>query len=250
MELRWPRRASPPKLTADEVHVWAVPLVIEDSTLRLFAELLSPDERARAERFHFERVRRRFIASHGAVRQLLGRYLGIEPADVAFATGEGGKLRIAIPPNAGATRELRFNLSHSGELALVAIANGVEVGVDVERIRTVSNTERLARRYFHAAEADEVLAAHGEQRDAMFMRCWTAKEAVVKAYGSGIGAGLNLFQVPLEASFAGWVELAALPEPFTQSRCWLSRLAPGDGYAAACALVGDERELRCFSFAC
>lgn len=241
MEFHWPPRALPPKLNAAEVHVWAVPLDAEDFTLDLFAAMLSADERQRAERFHFEHVRRRFIASHGALRRLLGQYLETEPADVAFVTDDGGKPRIARADKSDKTGNLHFNLSHSGELALVAIASGIEVGVDVERIRAVSNIERLARRYFHTAEADEVLTAEGDQRDSLFMCCWTAKEAVVKAYGSGIGAGLNLFRVPLEEAFCGFVDLSALPQPFTNSRCWVTRIAPCDGYAAACALVGDER---------
>lgn len=248
MELHWPPRALPPKLNAAEVHVWAVPLDVEEAALKLFAELLSADERQRAERFHFDHIRRRFIASHGALRQLLGHYLGIEPADVAFATDDGGKPRIANPTGANATCDLRCNLSHSGEVALVAIASGVEVGVDVEQVRVVNNIERLARRYFHAAEADEVLAAEGDQRNSLFMRCWTAKEAVVKAYGSGIGAGLNLFHVPLEETFSGFVDLSKLPKPFSQSRCWLSRQALCDGYAAACALIGEKRRVCCFTF--
>lgn len=248
MELHWPRRASPPNLKADEVHVWAIPLDVEESALELFARLSSADERARVERFHFEHVRRRFIASHGALRQLLGQYLGVEPAKIAFITDDGGKPRIVRAAQSESSHDLRFNLSHSGELAIIAIAHGVEVGIDVEQFRAVSNLERLARRYFHAAEADEVLAVEGDQRDLLFMRCWTAKEAVVKAYGSGIGAGLNLFRVPLEAAFAGWIDLSPLPEPFTRSRCWLSRLASGDGYAAACALVGEERSVCRFTF--
>lgn len=249
MELHWPRCASPPKLSADEVHVWAVPLDVEQPVLSLFAESLSADERRRAERFHFEHVRRRFVNSHGALRQLLGRYLGAQPADIAFVADDRGKPRIVNAVSAKTTCDLRFNLSHSSELALVAIAAGAEVGVDVEQIRAVSNIERLARRYFHAAEADEVLAAEGDQRDAQFMRCWTAKEAVVKAYGSGIGAGLNRFRVPLSESFTGWIDLSALPEPcFLDARCWLSRLAPREGYAAACALVGEERRVRGCTF--
>lgn len=246
MELRWPRRVSPPKLSVDEIHVWAVPLDIEDSTLTLFAELLSADERARAERFHFELVQRRFIASHGALRQLLGRYLGIDPTDVAFVIDDRGKPRIV-----GAVRtvhDLRFNLSHSGELALVAVAGGVEIGVDVEQVRTVSNIERLARRYFHAAEADEVLAANGDQRVSLFMRCWTAKEAVVKAYGSGIGAGLNSFCVPLDEAFSGFVDLSVLPRQFSNSRCWVARMTPCGGYAAAYAFLQAEPQVKYFTF--
>lgn len=248
MELHWPRCASPPQLNLDEVHVWAIPLDVADSAIERFAELLSADERARAERFHFEHVRRRFIVSHGALRQLLGRYLCIEPTDVAFATDDGGKPRIVGAAKTVAQHDLHFNLSHSGEMALVTIASGVEVGVDVEQVRAISNIDRLTRRYFHAAEADEVLAAAGDQRDLLFMRCWTGKEAVVKAYGSGIGAGLNRFRVPLDESFTGWIDLSALPEPFTYSRCWLSRLIPNDRYAAACTLIGDERRVHGFTF--
>jgi 4'-phosphopantetheinyl transferase len=248
MELHWPRCASPLNLNADEVHVWAILLDVAEASLKRFAELLSAYERERAERFHFEHVRRRFIASHGALRQLVGRYLGIEPADVAFTSDDGGKPRIVCADKSDKTCNLHFNLSHSGGLALAAIASGVEVGVDVEQVRAVSNIERLARRYFHAEEADEVLAAEGDQRDLLFMRCWTAKEAVVKAYGSGIGAGLNRFRVPLNTTFTGWVDLSALPQPFTDSRCWVTRIVPCDGYAAAQAFLEAEPRTSHFTF--
>ena len=101
--------------------------------------------------------------------------------------------------------------------------------------------EQIAQRFFHPAEADAVLATARRRANDAFLRCWTAKEAVLKAYGTGIAASLDAFQVPLAESYEGWVDLSALPSSNRDSRCWLQRLSPCNDYVAAAAFMGSER---------
>jgi 4'-phosphopantetheinyl transferase len=239
----WPTAAVPADLPSDDAHVWAVTLKKQPPTSELSA-ILSSDECQRAERFRFDEPRRRFIQSRAALRTILGAYLVNEPAEIVFQYDANGKPRIEDAEN---TTGLRFNLAQSDELALVAVVRGCEVGVDVERLRAVSHMEQIARRYFHQAEADEILGSAPATRLGVFLSCWTAKEAVLKAIGTGLGNSLSAFQAPI-ANFDGdWVNLpaAAIPVP---ARCWLQQLSPCNDYVAAVAFVGCKRRVECFSF--
>ncbi|MFO0789555.1 MAG: 4'-phosphopantetheinyl transferase superfamily protein [Pirellulales bacterium] len=245
MHIDWPKVASPPELAADEVHVWAIALEASDAAIVACGALLSGEERQRAERFYFDHLRRRFTVGHGALRQILAHYIQVAPAAIEFTTLAGGKPALA---ESHATDGLTFNLTHSGELALVAVARTCEVGVDVERLREVSNVERLARRYFHPHEVENVLAeTSAQQQHAAFLRCWTGKEAVVKAYGTGLVAGLQSFRVPVIRAEDGWADLSSMPQPFAESQCWLTRLTPAEDYVAACACIGERRRMTCLS---
>ena len=245
MQLLWPPATTPPTLAADEAHVWAVPLAADAAVWDALWRILATDEQARADEFYFDDPRRRFVVARGALRVLLGRYLGMRPEDISIALEDGGKPRLA---SEHAATDLRFNLSHSGELALIAVALGGEVGVDVEQLREVSNFERIAQRYFHPVEVEEVLATANDRRNATFFRCWTAKEAVLKAHGTGITGRLDAFRVPLSASFEGWIDLSTMPQPARGSQCWLTRLTPCDGYVAAVASMSSQRRVHCFAF--
>jgi 4'-phosphopantetheinyl transferase len=228
------------------VHVWAVPLEVEAAKLRLLETRLAPDERLRAGRFLREEPRRNFVASRAALRAILGRYLDIVSADVAIAYGSNGKPCLADP---AAKSGLKFNLAHSGGLGLVAVAQGCEIGVDVEMLRHVEHWQQTAARYFHPAETEAILAADPEQRNEPFLRCWTRKEAILKALGSGLGHSLDSFAVPVSASLDGWVELpAAANAPPTPSRFWLQSLDPRPGYLAVVAIAHEKREATGFLY--
>jgi 4'-phosphopantetheinyl transferase len=165
---------------ADEVRVWRIPLRHGDATVeRLFATL-SVDERARARRLR-RPAQDRFIVAHGAMRDIIGRGIGLAPDAVAFHFGPHGKPSLA--PNAA---DLRFNLSHSADLALLAVACGREVGVDLERIRETADITRLARRFFSAEACAELQCFPPEARRRAFFAHWTRVEAFVKARGEGL----------------------------------------------------------------
>ena len=210
-------------------------------------DVLSDEERTRADEFRIADARTRFVVTRGTLRILLGRYLNVPPNEVAFEFKTYTKPRLA--PSKTATVDLRFNVSHSGELALVAVTTGCEVGVNVEQLRPVKQMEEIAQRYFHRLEVEGVMASRVKERPAAFFRCWTAKEALLKAIGSGITAALDAFEVPLDEAFEGWIDLSRLRKSEGHSQCWLERISPAPKYIAAIAFVGSHRSVRTFTFA-
>ena len=210
---------SQPMLRPGEVHLWRVCL---SSAPAGIGDSLAPEERARANRFHFEKDRARFVAGRGLVRSILGRYLGLPPANVRFQTGPHGK-----PSLEDSHIPLCFNLSHSGEVLLVAVAHGREIGVDVELMRDDVPFEMLAERYFEPADACSLRTLSTSDKAWRFYDIWTSTEARLKASGLGLSQGTKV------------------SEPHRWS---LRTLTPADGYAAALAVEGEDFELECWSW--
>jgi 4'-phosphopantetheinyl transferase len=175
-----------------EVQVWTVELDRSAQEVGALGGILTADELLRAGAVKSERGRKRAVVARAAVRVLLARYLDAAPEALAFAAGPHGKPRLDGPD-----APLRFNLSHSDGLALIAVARDVELGADVERVRPRHDLPGLGRRVFSEAERDAV----GESEHA-FYRHWTAKEAYVKAIGHGV-ASLRSFEVLLDAPGGG-----------------------------------------------
>lgn len=235
MQLAWPIATDPATLADDDAHVWAVPL---DSSGTPVESVLSADERQRADRFRRPELRRRFVTARGGLRTILGRYLGTPPADVRLELDPRGKPRLA-----GNHRSwLCFNLAHSGELALVAVARGCDVGVDVERLRSVRRLDEIAGRFFHPGERDAIQAADPAVRAAAFLRSWTGKEAVLKAIGLGLGHPLQTFDTSAVGPRGDWVELPPR-ESVGAVRCWLVPVAPSGAYVGAVACVESRRRV-------
>jgi 4'-phosphopantetheinyl transferase len=166
----------PLTLAPAEPHVWRIPL--DRFPPEDFSADLSPEEAAR--RFRFADHQRRYVCAHGALRRILSRYTGLAPRALQFSAGPHGKPR--LDPES----TIRFNLSHSGELALVAVAEAREIGVDIEHIRPVDDAIRIARRMFSSAEAVALDALPPAERTVPFFRSWTRMEALLKAAGRGI----------------------------------------------------------------
>ena len=244
MNSDWSNNAGKTGLAAHEAHAWAIPLIVSQNGWDDLWATLAPAERGKANDFRFEDPRRRFVIARGALRRLLGAYLGVPPADVELTSDPNGKPHLASGHD---VTDLRFNVSHSGDLALVAIAAGCEIGIDVERVHKVGQMEQIARRFFHPAEAEAVLATPEAERNAAFLRCWTAKEAILKAIGTGITGSLANIQVPIGNSWQGWIELPGNLSTNETSRCWLQQLTPQDEYLAAIACVESQRLIRCFT---
>ena len=160
---------------------------MQESYLRTLAE----DERVRANRFHFDQHRRHFVVARGFLRSLLARYLDTTPEAVRFAYGPYGK------PILDGESSLRFNASHSGDWAVYAFVQDHEVGIDVEHIKKDFETEGIAERFFSAGEVETLNTLAAEERPAAFFRCWTRKEAYIKAIGSGLSHPLDSFDVTL-----------------------------------------------------
>ncbi len=155
--------------------------------------MLSDDEWAHARRFAFERDRRRFLAAHAGLRQLLAQHTDLPGASLRFALGPFGK-----PELAGNAAGLHFNLSHSGALALVAFHPVTNIGVDVESMRDVPDATQLAKSHFTEDECEALALLHGSERDRAFLHCWTRKEACLKAVGLGRGLDTRCFHVGIE----------------------------------------------------
>jgi 4'-phosphopantetheinyl transferase len=244
MEILWPPAPDSFELSPERRDVWAVRLEAEPAAVHNLAATLSPVERQRAERFRLGEPRRRFVVSRAALRSLLGRYLASSDVEVALETDSSGKPRLAAGQSAV---DVQFNIAHSGDLALIAITVDCEIGVDVEQLRSVAHVEHIARRFFHPTETRAILAAPAEERDAVFLRYWTGKEAILKAIGRGITGGLASFCVPADEFGDTRIEL---PQALSSShsRCWLHALQPCAGYVGAVAWLGYERPVRHFVF--
>jgi 4'-phosphopantetheinyl transferase len=239
----WQTPETFPALAADAVHVWRIALAISDAELNRRARVLTSEELARAARFHFERDRRRWIATRGAVRALLAGYTGVPADSLRFRLGPHGKPSLEAPDVTG----LEFNVSHSGELALCAVSRGRAVGVDVEAIRPELATLSMARRFFAPAEVASLESIPPSEQTQAFFACWSRKEAYMKARGTGITLGLDRFEVSLLPGSPASL-LATHDEPDAVERWLLIALAPGDGYAGALVTAGPAR-LECWQWA-
>jgi 4'-phosphopantetheinyl transferase len=225
-----------------EVHVWRVALDPPDEVVAGLRGLLSADESARAERFRFEKHRRRFTVGRGALRRLLGGYLATPPGAVRFAYGEREKPRLA---EQGAGPPLQFNLSNSSELALVAVTAGPEVGIDLEAVRPMEDALAIAERFFSAAEREVLRRVPPGERDLAFFRCWTRKEAYLKAVGDGLALGLDRFDVALDPG-AGARFLGLEGDPSRAAAWSLTHIDPAPGYLGALALPAHPHTVRGF----
>ena len=241
----WLPLAKPPQLGTDDVHTWTVPLDASQQAYEDLLATLASDERQRAREFRFDDPRRRYVMARGTLRRLLGEYLHAEPTSIELTIDHNQKPHLA---SQHAMAGLHFNVSHSGDLAVIGFARGCEVGIDVEQLRDVGHLEQIARRFFHPSETSAVLAAPESTRTLAFLRCWTGKEAVLKALGTGIVGNLAGFQVPIDDGWQGWVECSAGLAHGQRSRCWLEQLTPCDDYVAAIACVENKRVVRSYAF--
>lgn len=225
----WRPRPHPP-LDARAVHVWRVALD-DEARAASYWSLLSDEERARASRFVRDVHRRRFVVAHGALRLVLADYVDAEPTALEFIAGEHGKP--ALRQVAGRPA-VEFNLSHSDDLALVAVAHARPVGVDLERWSEGVEHLDLAERFFSAGERDALRAlAHApELVEEGFFAAWTRKEAYLKATGHGISRGLHHFDVALSPGEPARLLADRLDREATE-RWRMIALAPAPRYSAA-----------------
>jgi 4'-phosphopantetheinyl transferase len=204
----------------------------EPTRARAF-ELLDEAERARAARYHFDLHRNHFIFARGQMRHLLGRYCGVDGAYVRFVLDPAGKPRLA--PDLAAAAGISFNLTHSGGRALLAVTDGHEIGVDLECHDRKTDVLRLAEHYFSPPERAAITAAPEFQRVAAFFRFWTAKEAVIKAHGEGLGVPLDAFSVAAVMGNTDFVPVEILNQAHFDTGWVVRSLSAPDGWSAALA---------------
>lgn len=231
-------------LSSHDVHVWRASLEQSATQVQQLAQILSEDERVRAERFYFERDRKHFTVARGVLRTILGRYLNIEPKQLKFSYGFRGKPAL---DNTQADSRLQFNLSHSHGLALYAVTRDRQIGIDLEQIRPTSDLEKLAKRFFSSREHAEICSLAPNQKQEAFFNAWTRKEAYLKATGEGL-AQLEQIEVSLVPG-----EPAALlniqQDSQAAARWSLQSLIPATGYVAALAAEGHDWHLTCWQWA-
>lgn len=208
-----------PRLRAGEVHLWQASL---DRLPEAMRSTLSRAEWLRSGRFHFAEDRERYISTRALVRAILAKYLDQDPATLQFASGPQGK-----PALLNAATFLRFNLSHSDDLMLLAVTFGREVGVDLEAIRSQVHYEMLAEHYFSPEDQWALRITPSVERHRKFFELWTRTEARLKARGLGLGE---------------------TPSSTDRAELSVRSLEPANGYAAAVAVEGDTFDLTCFQW--
>ncbi|MBM3834303.1 MAG: 4'-phosphopantetheinyl transferase superfamily protein [Verrucomicrobia bacterium] len=239
--IEWAPAAQNRTLGDDEVHLWCASLDQPATEREFLAETLSPDERERAARFHFEEDQHRFAVGRGVLRMILGAYLNQPANALAFSYGRRGKPSLSSAPG------LQFNLAHSAGLALYAITSHREVGVDVEVIRPLSDLKRIAQRFFSSNETAQLLALPEAEHEEAFFNCWTRKEAYLKATGEGITAPLDQFEVSLiPGEPAALLANHANPREVTE---WsMFHLRPAPGCVGALAIKSRRVRVQCWQW--
>lgn len=224
------------------VDIWRIRTQLAPDQLALYEDVLSAAQRNRAARLKVREKRCQYIIAHGLTRRILGRALRVAPAAVEFCRGPKGKPYLG---GAFAGRAIQFNMTHTSHLALVAVTRDREVGIDIEHIRDDLAWEKLARRYFSPLEVEAFEAQPEASRLRTFFVCWTRKEAVLKAIGTGLGGGLASFDVSVDPD---------APPKLLANR-WNGRfhgdwsmhqLEPGDGYVATLVTERGGAVTRCW----
>jgi 4'-phosphopantetheinyl transferase len=229
-------------LAREEIHVWRARVSRDAHVAERLQWALGDDERARATHFRFDRDRDRFVFRRALTRVLLAQYLRVDATDLRFTHGPCGKPALAPPFDHD---DLRFSLSHSNGMVLLAIARGREVGLDVEYVRPDIEVEAVSRRTFCAREIAGLAALPASVRLRAFFAGWTRKEAFVKATGEGLSRPLDAFEVSLAPGEPVAV-LSTKPDPAESARWSLEELCPGGGYCAALAAEGHDWQVRCW----
>ncbi len=222
------------KLGDDEVHVWRAALDLQAAHLERLQRILIPSEMERARRLFFKKDRERFVAARWQLRTILALYLDMEPDQLRFSYNPYGKP--ALAPEIGGD-EMRFNMSYSHDVILIAVTRGREIGLDIERIRPDLANEQIARRFFSPGEVASLLALPSHLQQEAFFVCWTRKEAYIKARGEGLSIPLDQFEVSLVPGEPAAL-LTTRGDPREASRWSIHHLDPGPGYAGALAIEG------------
>jgi 4'-phosphopantetheinyl transferase len=237
----FPQFPLPPKSIAENaVHVWKIALDASHHTLETLRTTLDPSELHRASRFRFRADERRFIIGRSALRIILSRYVGMAPNKITFLYNSYGKPELPEHPN---THAIHFNISHSGELALIGICHKRRVGIDVERLDRAVRIQAIADRYFSPEESKAIRSLPPEQQRLAFFRCWTAKEAYLKALGVGLYGSLNN-NLRTSICHGNTAPISRFVNGNPEHGSWtLKPLDVEKNYVATLALEGDDGQL-------
>lgn len=226
----------------DEVHVWCA--FLHTANAEALSFFLDKNEQSRADSFHFLKDKQHFASTRGLLRVLLGNYLGVAPGELRFSCNAYGKPSLADTVNGSG---LRFNVSHSNDIALYAITAGREVGVDIEYVRPMDPADLVPEQFFSPREVAELRSLPTHLQQTAFYTCWTRKEAYIKAVGKGLSLGLDQFDVSFRPG-----EPAALlrvsGDAQEAARWALREITPAPDYVGALAVEGHDWRLQCWQW--
>jgi 4'-phosphopantetheinyl transferase len=213
----------------NEVDVWRLSLDPLGSIVNEFRARLSAEENDRAEKFKFHKDRKRFILTHGLLRVILRLYADVAPEELRFTANRYGKPELVHPSGLN----LKFNLSHSHEMALIGIARGRQIGVDIEYVKEDFEWKEIGERFFSPREVEMINALPKDIQNRAFFTCWTRKEAYVKATGMGLSLPLKEFDVsPLPGA-------ATLLLSYKEASKWsMKAIDVAESYVATVAVEG------------
>jgi 4'-phosphopantetheinyl transferase len=239
----WSRPSSPAKCPIAHVDIWKVRLD-QPEKLASRSNNLSCDEIARASRFHFERDQDRFVRCRSVLRDILADYLEIPGSEIRFEYLKGGKPQVVASQN---PRALQFNLSHSTNVALIAVSGEYRLGVDVERIREDVDTVALAERFFSLRERAGLRALPAQLQLLGFFACWTRKEAFLKATGDGLAFPLADFSVATHPDSDPRLE-EIKGDTRVRDKWFLADVDVGDVYRASVAIEATSCRLETYAW--
>jgi 4'-phosphopantetheinyl transferase len=223
-------------LCEDEVHVWIASLDRRPSDLEFFESTLAEDEIKRANRFYFQNDRERFVAGRGLLRVILSAYVGLPRNEIIFTYGSRGKPELRRQEG---NKTIEFNLAHSAGTAIYAVTRDRAVGVDIESSRSDFPVDEVAKNFFSSSELAALQALPRKLRVEAFFKCWTRKEAFIKALGDGLSCPLADFDVslvpgePAQLLNVGWA-------PEETSRWCIKDIDAVPGFSAAMVFSGPQ----------
>ncbi len=233
---RWKTTRSVPKLLPGVVDMFAFSLAASEQRICSLERSLVHSEIERADRFVNPQHRTCFVVSRSVLRTILGTHLHSFPSSLELATGSNGKPMLSRSTEAS----LRFNLAHSKGLAIVAITVDREVGVDVEYLDANRATDEIADRFLAPAEKTALKRLYGQERVDAFFRCWTRKEAYLKARGDGLAVALDGFDVTIGP------EQVPVLNASDSFRWEMRSLIPAQGFFGAIVFETPVSDLRCW----
>jgi len=243
MRNTWNITANDLSLSPGCIDLWKVDLNREDNNIFMHAQNLTKEENARAEKYISGKKSREFIITRSTLRNILGHLLKTNSQKFEFTYTKHGMPMLS--PTTGYA-EINFNVSHSYDIALIAITINQPVGIDIEKIRTDIDFEKLAARFFSEREYAEIMKYDGQKRLHSFFATWTRKEAIVKAVGTGIASGLKSFDVSVDPIAPAKLIESRWGEEIISD--WnLTTIDTSNEYFASMATISKSMEIRCWT---
>jgi 4'-phosphopantetheinyl transferase len=228
------------KLESNTVNTWFININDVQDKFEKFSNIISIDEKKRANKFHFKKDKNLFIMSRVVLRLLSGKYLNIEPETITFKYGKYGK------PDFDFDTNLKFNISHSGEMVILSFVLDYDIGVDIEKIKHDFDVLDIATNYFSKLEIEALKKAPKEKQSEFFYRCWTRKESFIKAKSIGLSFPLDQFSVSINSDKQ--VDLLETKWDKNEFKSWsLFSFSPDSDYIGAISVNGKINNVKFLS---